>query len=529
MSIFDKENFSQDFSQQILPIYAFPQLFPEPTTLTNTLATNSIANLTTDQKRTLLFNVQQPFEVPMKNTRKQDIPSEKRRKTKVRTANLCFAKIKISRFVAEQKVCIERFQDSPDHTHNIEESDKLKRSQAVRVLVEKEAVKNYPVPAIVNAVKEFGTEKLNLGMSVKELKWREVANIKYKIHGSQNTYLVGASKLTTDIQDTILFLKKEGYQVELYETHHQSTRDSTHKTNKYDWRLFTLYIRDRYGCWDVGAHFFVSKEDSDTVAEALIITRRFCSSWKPRYFLADQSSIEAKSIVTAFPGLQKAMHKQTKIGCEMLVQESINDCALLPIKRYISRYYLKNIHQWALWARQHFPLLLQVTSTNALESYHSELKKMTSSQHGLIGVCNKIIALDLKRRSDSDYVAFEFRVKKISVTVNEILFVNDRIEKGKELPGLTSLECHCTFFHKYMLPCKHIFHEQLYGPRKLLTIDAWNQFQQMFDESGFEIYEHRELVSFEIREIDEINKAAENRKLTVSELMERILEYRREW
>ncbi|RHZ59685.1 hypothetical protein Glove_362g19 [Diversispora epigaea] len=167
---------------------------------------------------------------------------------------------------------------------------------------------------------------------------------------------------------------------------------------------------------------------------------------------------------------------------------------------------------------------------------------MTSFQHGLIGACNKIIALDLKRRSDSDYVAFEFRVKKISVTgvdddilkeihkfplpiqkliVNEILFVNDRIEKGKELPGLTSLECHCTFFHKYMLPCKHIFHEQLYGPRKLLTIDVWNRFQQMFDESGFEIYEHRELVSFEIREIDEINKAAENRKLTVSELMER--------
>ncbi|RHZ57876.1 hypothetical protein Glove_382g50 [Diversispora epigaea] len=670
MSIFDKENFSQDFSQQILPIYAFPQLFPEPTTLTNTLATNSIANLTIDQKRTLLFNVQQPFEVPMKefddewwplvtniwikfsyknhvngnswktfvcrftkhfesstrkqdipsekrrktkvrtanlcfakikisrfvaeqkvlpmkefddewwplvtniwikfsyknhvngnswktfvcrftkhfesSTRKQDIPSEKRRKTKVRTANLCFAKIKISRFVAEQKVCIERFQDSPNHTHNIEESDKLKRSQAVRVLVEKEAVKNYPIPAIVNTVKEFGTEKLNLGLSVKELKWREVANIKYKIHGSQNTYLVGASKLTTDIQDTILFLKKEGYQVELYETHHQSTRgfvfaqskqleklqrygwltliDSTHKTNKYDWRLFTLYIRDGYGCWDVGAHFFVSKEDSDTVAEALIITRRFCSSWKSRYFLADQSSIEAKSIVTAFPGLQKgeqkctvifctvhvmrtwmskiydsktrsemiqAMHKRTKIGCEMLVQESINDCALLPIKRYISRYYLKNIHQWALWARQHSPLLLQVTLTNALESYHSELKKMTSSQHGLIGACNKIVALDLKRRSDSDYVAFEFRVKKISVTgvdddilkeihkfplpiqkliVNEILFVNDRIEKGKELPGLTSLECP---------------------------------------------------LSFEIREIDEINKAAENRKLTVSELMER--------
>jgi len=57
--------------------------------------------------------------------------------------------------------------------------------------------------------------------------------------------------------------------------------DSTHKTNKYDCRLFTLYIRDTYGCWDVGAHFFVSKEDSDTVADALKIIRRFGRHWNP--------------------------------------------------------------------------------------------------------------------------------------------------------------------------------------------------------------------------------------------------------
>src|SRR5947209_8583979 len=25
--------------------------------------------------------------------------------------------------------------------------------------------------------------------------------------------------------------------------------DSTHKTNKWDWRLFTLYVRDDIGCW----------------------------------------------------------------------------------------------------------------------------------------------------------------------------------------------------------------------------------------------------------------------------------------
>ncbi|CAG8787164.1 415_t:CDS:1, partial [Cetraspora pellucida] len=162
----------------------------------------------------------------------------------------------VSWFVVEQKVCVEQFPGSSDYAHDLNESDKLKRSQAVRVLVEKEAMKNYPTSAIVNAVKEYASEKLDLGTSVKELKWREVANIKYKVCGPQNTYLIGASKLAPDIQDAISFLIKESYQVESYKTSHQSTSgfvfahpkqleklqqygwltliDSTHKTNKYD-------------------------------------------------------------------------------------------------------------------------------------------------------------------------------------------------------------------------------------------------------------------------------------------------------
>ena len=80
-----------------------------------------------------------------------------------------------------------------------------------------------------------------------------------------------------------------------------------------------------------------------------------------------------------------AMHKRTKVGCETLVQEAIDACPLATIRQYISRNYQRNTKQWALWARQHAPLLLQVTSTNALESYHSELKRMTSPTFGLIG------------------------------------------------------------------------------------------------------------------------------------------------
>ncbi|PKK55468.1 hypothetical protein RhiirC2_802261, partial [Rhizophagus irregularis] len=186
-----------------------------------------------------------------------------------------------------------------------------------------------------------------------------------------------------------------------------------------------------------------------------------------------------------------------------------------------------------------------VTSTNSLESYHSELKRTTSPQHGLIGACQKIVALDKKKRADSEHVAYEFRTKKISaigiddeildeihkfpfpvqqMLINEFCAVEGRIEKGKAAPGLTSLNCNCLFFHRYLLPCRHIFHENMYGTMKLLIPDVWKKFQQMFDESGFEIYIHRELVDLEVPvfKMTEAEKAMENRRLAVSELTERI-------
>src|SRR5205085_6887727 len=80
-----------------------------------------------------------------------------------------------------------------------------------------------------------------------------------------------------------------------------------------------------------------------------------------------------------------AMHKRTKIGCESLVQDAIDKCTVPSIQNYIRRNYMRNTQQWVLWARQHSPLLLQVTSTNPLESYHSELKRSSSPKYGLIG------------------------------------------------------------------------------------------------------------------------------------------------
>ncbi|CAG8840357.1 5146_t:CDS:1, partial [Gigaspora margarita] len=164
----------------------------------------STTSIIPNQRCTLLFNVQQPFEVLMNkfdtewwplvtniwvkfssknhingnywktfvcyfnkpfksSTYKEDVPNKKQRKTKVQEADLYFAKIKVTWFVTTQKVRVECFQDSLDHTHELEESEKLKRFQAVQVLVEKKAIKNYPAPAIVSAVKEYANEKLDLG------------------------------------------------------------------------------------------------------------------------------------------------------------------------------------------------------------------------------------------------------------------------------------------------------------------------------------------------------------------------------
>ena len=44
----------------------------------------------------------------------------------------------------------------------------------------------------------------------------------------------------------------------------------------------------------------------------------------------------------------------------------------------------------------------------------------------------------------------------------------------------------------------------------------------MFDEVGFDVYMHREVVNLEVPRMTEVEKAMENRRLAVSELMERM-------
>ena len=206
----------------------------------------------------------------------------------------------------------------------------LKCSSTIQTLVTNKAVKNYKPAAITSAVKEYGKNALELGDSIEYLRRKEVANIRYKIQGPMNVHLIGNASLRVDISETLSYLEGQGYYAEYYHVSQRSEggkvkhtkgvvfmnprqieklqchgwltlMDSTHKTNKHDWKLFTLYIRDNHRCWESGSHFFVCTEDSLTITKALQLIRSKCRRWTPRHILIDQSSTEVNSIKQAFP------------------------------------------------------------------------------------------------------------------------------------------------------------------------------------------------------------------------------------
>ena len=66
---------------------------------------------------------------------KEGVSYEKYHITKIRSADLYFAKIKVQYYISKQKVRIEQFKNLPDHTYSLEKSEKIKHSQAVWDLV----------------------------------------------------------------------------------------------------------------------------------------------------------------------------------------------------------------------------------------------------------------------------------------------------------------------------------------------------------------------------------------------------------
>ena len=265
-------------------------------------------------------------------------------------------------------------------------------------------------------------------MGAEFLQLKSILNTQHKISGSLDAPFIGPDNFKEDLKESFEWLKLNNFRVEAFETidyrgcafatednldalwqsGHFVLIDSTHKTNKYDWKLYTLLIQNSCASWLPGGHFLVSGEEQVIIAKGLQIIKQWSQIWIPRYFIIDLSSIEENALNIAFPGLQageqevgifyctwhsrkalqqnlqsfgdsydimlQAMYKLTRIGCEQLIQNAIAKLPLEQKKKYISRNWLKNLAKWALWSRQHSPLLLQTTSTSPVESYHAVLK-----------------------------------------------------------------------------------------------------------------------------------------------------------
>ena len=171
--------------------------------------------------------------------------------------------------------------------------------------------------------------------------------------------------------------------------------------------------RSEHGRWIPCAHMLSLTEDGNIIGAFLRRVKAWCGgrgAWRLRYMVTDDSPAEQKAVRLAFRGLEEGeqevdhflcrKHSERTLkrelggeGCKKSFEhlykalyyrhsapgcmEEINAAiAAAPDskKEYIRREWLSTRKLWAYYARQHSCLLLQVMTTNAVESWHHSLK-----------------------------------------------------------------------------------------------------------------------------------------------------------
>ena len=179
--------------------------------------------------------------------------------------------------------------------------------------------------------------------------------------------------------------------------------DSTHCTNKLGWFLFTLVVRDEQGSYIPCAHFLSSHEDGDIISAALKVIREWTggpAGWKLHYILTDDSAAEQRGVRLAFGDIQDTVRhllcikhsgatidrnlagkakatarahmytamyvRKTRPGAADSVQKAIDSLSSEKDKAYLRNNWLNSIDSWAMCARSHVCLLLQVWTPSVL-------------------------------------------------------------------------------------------------------------------------------------------------------------------
>lgn len=198
-----------------------------------------------------------------------------------------------------------------------------------------------------------------------------------------------------------LVFAKETRLQQLAQFGYLTVMDSTHGTNIHGFNLFTVMVRDSYGTWIPAAHALVESECGELISKTIRTLRDWtANNWKPRYFLTDDSAAEQLGVRMAFKDsgfkvdhllcvfhsmqtlirrlsshpeslelLRRAIFVKTSFECESLISQSIQSLREwnMPRKesrdtmeRYIRQNWFARREQWAMYARQHCRILLQV-------------------------------------------------------------------------------------------------------------------------------------------------------------------------
>jgi hypothetical protein len=220
------------------------------------------------------------------------------------------------------------------HDHSLDESDANKRNSLLRGLVQREISKGYPPAAVIGAMRGQGRANTRMQLALAGgyyLSRQDVINsgVSWRTANPNALFATNADKDDVSIQARAAFDKlgelkwvSEPIQaisldkvsgrgivfahpsrLKLLSRHgYLSLIDSTHKTNQLEWKLFTIMVRDEFGCWHPVAHALLSNEFGELIAEFLLVLKRW-TNWTLRYVLSDDSGAEQRAFRLAFPGL----------------------------------------------------------------------------------------------------------------------------------------------------------------------------------------------------------------------------------
>lgn len=362
--------------------------------------------------------------------------------------------------------------------------------------------------------------------------------------------------------------------------------DATHDTNRLKWYLFTLMIRDENSSWVPAAHMLLDHQDSDIIAEGLKVLQEWCGDrWLCAYFLTDDSAAEQSAVRKAFkendnavieplhllcrvhsertllrklPGKQNkdvVTHliaalkvRQTEEGCLDSIHKAMDAARTDRDRKYIEREWLTTRNQWGNYTKMSSCQLLQITSTNAVESWHANLKrekKNELSHFTLRGICMHLCAVarewDIRAESQRhhfrtrhmtpiqdipDLRRFPYPAQELICNQLQLMFTEAFQEDfdrrlAEQPPQIEDdISCTCLFYRRYQLPCAHILkQDQLWGT---IPQSQWDVWSYMWEDSGFEMYEKAKPISHAIEDVYQQIGAPAKQRLQFREAIENL-------